>query len=115
MMTSRILAVIAAFALLAPLAATAHAGSCSGIRCTAEIDRLYVHNNGNIYVGLDADETQLSNCTPSEGVYLVLRMSDLNAAAIYDTLLTMFMATRTVTIRTNDGGTCTIAYVVADA
>jgi hypothetical protein len=42
-------------------------------------------------------------------------MSDPNADAIYEVLLTMFMATRTVTIRTSDGGTCTVAYVVVDA
>lgn len=95
------------------------AGTCSGPSCVdVTIDRIFISNNGNIYVGTSGDENQLggvNDCTPFQGQYLYLPASTTDPDKIMAMLLTAHerrAALAKITMRSyNTHPQCTINLV----
>jgi hypothetical protein len=97
---------------LAGLTATFTASAaCFGYYCQAQIQMLYVDNNG-VYIRLVGDLAGLTNCTPEGAIYLTLPKTNNNYTTYYATLLAAYMAKEPITIRATDASVgCTVFYV----
>ena len=90
------------------------AGSCSTQSCDAKITELYIHENTNIYIKIDADQSQLDNliCTVQPGG-IILEKTHTMQSEIYSALLSSTMSEKLFRIRTNliAGEDCKVVYV----
>lgn len=93
--------------------------ACSGVGCSdVKIDTLYVSENSYMYIATNGVETNLTNCVPSDPIYIRLLTSHPNFDRIYSILLTAVTADKEVTLRmkdtTGNSGECEVAYVRFD-
>ena len=94
--------------------ATAFA-ECANLDCVGvTVDRLYIHGDGNVYIGTSGTETALS-CTPIGGTYIRLLPSHVARDQIYALLLTAHENRRPLWIQVRGGGgDCDLYYIVSD-
>ncbi len=98
------------FSLLVFGQAVAATGSCDADRCQASVKTLYPHENGNVYVEVDANMNAL-DCTLNQGKYIVLEDDHLRHSEIYSMLLTAIVANRQMVVRiTNGSSNCKLSY-----
>jgi hypothetical protein len=87
---------------------------CSGDSCKELIERIYLHADGNIYIGTSGNEKGLS-CTPSGDIYVVLKNNHLLQKEIFSTLLSAHFLNKKVWIRINPNSSpCEVVYIVTD-
>lgn len=89
---------------------------CSATSCTNEkVERLYLHENGLLYIRTTGDEVNLT-CTAGNQGYLRINKDHAFFEEIYALLLSAQLSDKPVTLRlNNDSGTCFIVYAVIDA
>jgi hypothetical protein len=99
------------------MAMPAMAQSCNSTSCTATIHDLYVTSNGGtpaqaqVYINLNVSGGP-SNCTLISGLYFNLPPNTRGYDQQYSLLQEAASGGKTVMIRTNNGGNCTVGYVV---
>jgi len=102
------------FVGLAFSAGDAHANCSSEVCSSVYVERLYITDNGLIYVATSGDETQLS-CTAVSNVYVSLDTTVGNSNELYSTLLAAQLADKKVSMRLLLGSSnCTIRYMTID-
>jgi hypothetical protein len=83
--------------------------ACTSSSCSDTIGVLYI-TDGNVYIQPTHGLSGLTNCTPVSGGYLSLPTTDTSYASYYAMLLSAKLTNQSITLRTNSGANCTIAY-----
>jgi len=99
--------------MISGISGSALAGTCSTNLCDGKTNLLYVHENTDIYLKVDADGSSL-NCQLSGSGSLTLLKNNPMQSEMYSLLLSANLADREVRVRIDDSdpqGICEILYV----
>lgn len=90
--------------------------ACSTTHCVGKIERLYMKNDGGLYIGTDGNESNLI-CTSPAGVYVTMKNVDSDIFnRQYALLLTALTLGNNVTLRIiKNSDDCRVDYIVVDA
>lgn len=94
------------------------AGSCSANVCTAKLTQLFIHENTNVYMKVDAQMGVLDCVIPSGGG-IVLRKANPLHSELYSALLSAYMNQSTIRLRAavrsdagNNDQECELRYII---
>jgi hypothetical protein len=105
-------AAFAAVLFAAPILAHADCAIVNGrAACTGHIEQLFLHNSGQLYIGMDGDETKLG-CQPTEPTLVAIPTSHPLFASYLSMLLAAQLSGKTITLRFDaTTGPCTVGYL----
>ena len=104
--------IVASVLLMGALSISANA-ACAGNNCSNVLIEKIVVTQGTMFIATSGNETGLTNCTPTAGVFISMSSTSPTTKALYSALLTAETTKKKVKVRTKDtpGAACQVDYI----